>query len=255
MAKFIGVIGAVRGKVGTMVFAKGENGISYGKAYQPNVANPRTPAQLSQRAKANLAGRISKAAPAKMLAALGGSKRWNRSEFCSEILKAAVVTSNNGEYTASVPSDAIIFSKGAETLNASGNAFAINENKLTYSLTLQDTSLGGKYGERLIIGVVRPEDKGGVSYFKMRDILFPAAEGTAQPIEGEVNFAQPLVDGTMVVVWRAPFVLSENGVTLSTESVYNDDDELMAKLLSSPSKNFRGWGDSVVFQQSVFTEA
>lgn len=255
MAKFIGVIGAVRGKVGTMVFTKGENGVSYGKAYQPNVANPRTPAQLAQRAKANLAGRISKAATSTMLAALGGSKRWNRSEFNSEILKAAVVTSSNGEYIASVAPDAVVFSKGAETLHASGSPFVVNENKITYQLTIQDESLGGKYGERLVIGVIRPEDKGGVTYFKMRDILFPVVEGTAQPVEGEVHFAQPIEDGTMVVVWRSPFVLSENGVTLSTESVYNDDDELVAKLLSSPSKNFRGWGDSVVFQQTVFTTA
>lgn len=255
MAKFIGVIGAVRGKVGTMVFSKGENGVSYGKAYQPSVANPRTPAQLSQRAKANIAGRISKAATAEMIAALGSSKRWNRSEFCSEILKGAVVTVSNGEYVASVAPEAIIFSRGAETLNATGNPFIINENKLTYSLTLQDTTLGGKYGERIIIGIIRPEDKGGVSYFKMRDILFPVVEGQAQPIEGEVHFAQPIDDGTMIVVWRSPFVLSENGVTLSTESVYNDDNELVAKLLSSPSKNFRGWGESIVFQQSVFTTA
>ena len=50
MGKFVGFIGGIAGKVGNVVFSKGDDGKTYGRAYQPNVANPNTKAQRDQRA-------------------------------------------------------------------------------------------------------------------------------------------------------------------------------------------------------------
>lgn len=256
MAKFVGMIGTIRGKVGTVVFAKGENGVSYGKSYQPSVANPRTAAQLTQRAKVNAVGRISKAASAEMIQALGGSRRTNRIMFNSEMLKNAVVTVNNGsEYVASVAPEVIKFSKGNEVLHAAFSDAIVGANKITFDLTLRDVDLGGKYGERIVIGVIRPEDKVGVSYFLKEDVVFPVPSGEPQPISKEIYFPQDIEDDTMIVVWRSPFVISESGLSMISEGLYNDDNEIVAKLLTSPTTSFRGWGDSNVQLTEVFTHA
>ena len=255
MAKFVGMAGTIRGKVGTLVFVKGENGVSYGKSYQPKVSNPRTAGQLAQRAKVNVVGRISKAASAELIAALGGSRRKNRRVFNGELLKNAAVVESNGEFVASVPPAAVKFSDGPEILRATLSNVIVGENKITYDLTLRDVDYGGVYGERVVIGVIRPEDKSGVSYFLKDDVIFPVPEGQPAPISKEVYFPQDIETGTMVVVWRCPFVISTTGMSIVSENLYNDDNEIVAKLLSSGSSSFRGWGESAVGLTEVFTNA
>lgn len=256
MAKVVGIAGTIRGKIGTVVFVKGENGVSYGKAYQPSVANPRTAGQLAQRAKVNVVGRISKAATPEIIAALGGSRKVNRRIFNREMLKGAVVAQSNGEYTAAVDPAAVKFSAGAEVLHAVFANVVVGANKITYDVTLRDAELGGKYGERVVIGVVNPEDKPGVSYFMKDDMVLPDTHGeTPQPISKEVYFPQELVNESMVVVWRCPFVISESGMSLIAGGLYNDDNEIVAKLMTNGLGSFRGWGESAVQLTEVFTTA
>lgn len=256
MAKFAGMAGSIRGKVGNLVFVKGENGVSYGKAYQPTVANPRTSSQLAQRAKVNVVGKISKAASAELIAALGGSKKTNRKVFNREMLKHAVVEVSEGMYKATVAPEVVKFSQGSEVLHATTSDVIVGANKITYNLTLRDTEYGGIYGERVVIGVIRPEDKEGVSYFLKDDVVFPDPQGeTPAPIAKEVYFPQNIEAGTMVVMWRCPFVLSTAGMAIMTDNLYNDDNEIVANLLTSGTANFRGWGDSCVQCTEVFQQA
>ena len=70
MAKIVGFVGTGSGRVGNVVLSKGPNGLTISRSYQPIVANPRTDAQLNQRAKVNLAGRVSKLVPTQALTGL-----------------------------------------------------------------------------------------------------------------------------------------------------------------------------------------
>ena len=58
MAKSTNGLGQFRGKLGGAVFAVNA-GEQIVRQYQPQVANPRTAAQLTQRAKMNLTGKLS----------------------------------------------------------------------------------------------------------------------------------------------------------------------------------------------------
>lgn len=121
MAKFVGFIGTIRGKVGTTVFTKGENGMSYGRAYQPQVYNPKSAGQSEQRAKMNLVGRMSQATPKVLLVGMAGvNNRQRRSGFNRNLLNVATIDrSNPGSIIAKIDPESVIFSQGGETLHAS----------------------------------------------------------------------------------------------------------------------------------------
>ena len=113
MGKFVGFIGSVSGKVGNVVFCKGAKGETYGRAYQPQVANPNTIGQVDQRAKMNLVGRMSQVTPSEVLIGLGTTKRMRRSEFNKILLNAASVERSIGAPVIAkmAPAD-VIFSRG-----------------------------------------------------------------------------------------------------------------------------------------------
>lgn len=86
MAKAIGFIGGIHGKSGNVVFRKGENGMTIMSAYQPQVSNPKTSAQVAQRARMNAVGRFSRLWSANDLSPLSGTRLRNRSQFNSNCL-------------------------------------------------------------------------------------------------------------------------------------------------------------------------
>ena len=94
MARNVGLIGSLRGKLGNAVFYV-SNGVQVSRVYQPVVANPNTPLQVAQRAKMVLAGRMSKITPIVALAGLPGSnKRGLRGSFVREVVRASVYSGN-----------------------------------------------------------------------------------------------------------------------------------------------------------------
>lgn len=111
MAKSTNGLGQFRGKLGGAVFAVSA-GEQIVRQYQPQVANPRTAAQLSQRAKMNLTGKLSAIVRNSAIMALGINSRERRSVFTSNILRNATVTIDGTKYTAAIAPENIIFSKG-----------------------------------------------------------------------------------------------------------------------------------------------
>lgn len=94
MAKNVGLIGSLQGKLGNAVFYV-SNGVQVSRVYQPVVANPNTSLQIAQRAKMALAGRLSKITPIVALAGLGGdNKRIRRGEFVKELIRASTYSNN-----------------------------------------------------------------------------------------------------------------------------------------------------------------
>lgn len=111
MAKSTNGLGQFRGRLGGAVFAVNA-GEQIVRQYQPQVANPRTAAQLTQRAKMNLTGKLSAIVRNSAIMALGINSRERRSIFTSNILRNATVTIDGTKYTAAIAPENIVFSKG-----------------------------------------------------------------------------------------------------------------------------------------------
>lgn len=99
MAKVISLQGKARGKIGSIVY-RVEAGIGMiASEYNPSPRNPRTIAQVEQRSKMNLAGRLSKIISYEDIAALGASPRQARQKFMSNLLKSIRSTTTAGTTT------------------------------------------------------------------------------------------------------------------------------------------------------------
>lgn len=253
MAKFVGFIGTIRGKVGTTVFTKGESGLSYGRAYQPQVYNPKTVGQVDRRAIMNLTGRMTAVTPKALLVGMNGTNnRQRRSAFNRILLNVATVDhSNPDSIIAKVAPEDVVFSQGAETLQATATAPVVTANSVSLSLTLADAALAGAYGERIVLAIIDPSDKAGYSQVMYVDSVLDNTEAKA------VTFAlsQALADKTMVAIYRIPYVLTEDGARYRSETLNNDGVDIIAKMLQSNAGYVRGFGRSVFAAKSVFTRA
>lgn len=251
MGKIAGLSGTLSGKIGTMVFTKGEGGVSYAKSYQTQVANPRTKAQLIQRAKMNLTGRISELVPNRILALGEVSRRRNRSAFNKSLLSLITVdTSDPSVYQAAIDPENIVFAKGAETIHAGMSTPSLQSKNVSMTLTLQDAELANRYGERIVVMVTTTDDKGGIAGVAYADVILTDTSN----VQVQIELPFELADGDMVTVSRSPFVLSQEGAGIVTTGVYNNATDALASILSNP-RNVRGWGFTLPVMKSVFTEA
>ena len=104
-------LGKFSGKLGGAVFVI-RNGKQIVREYNPRQSNPKSALQLQQRAKGNLAGRISSFVPKAAISGLGANNIRRRSRFNQLLLKGANVTIINDNYSAKIPWENIIFSEG-----------------------------------------------------------------------------------------------------------------------------------------------
>lgn len=247
MAKFQGFIGTGRGKAGNLVFAKGDNGETIARAYQPQVKNPRTAAQLRQRSKMNVVGQFSALVPAALIAPLGmGGQRRNRSEFSSQLLKAAEVTFTDGNYVASFDPAAVKFSKGTAELLTTAADPAVDATKVTITLTTSNVpvELLGNYGERIVVGVL--DDEANALYDSIRyiDHIVTSNTNTETVV---LNFNHPLEDGQTVVVWRMPYHLNAAGASVASKDIFiGDDNKITALMATSATTLVANWGETYV---------
>ena len=252
MAKVTKLVGNFRGRVGGLVFSKGEGAENYVRAYQPQVFNPKSEGQVDQRAKMNLIGRLSEITPKSVLVGMGESGRMRRSAFNANLLRMAIVDrSDPSRIVAQLEPENIIFSKGAEAMSANVSApVVVTATQVSLSLTLTDSDFAGKYGERIVVAVIDPEDKGGYSFLRTTEVVFNDTT--------EVAIAIPLgteiADESMVAVYRLPFVLSEIGQSMVTEGLANDATNVVAKAIMTIGA-VRGWGNSKMENKQVFTQA
>lgn len=253
MAKFVGFVGTIRGKVGTTVFTKGENGLSYGRSYQPQVYNPKTVGQVDQRAKMNLIGRMSQVTPKALIVGMSGSSnRQRRSAFNRSLLYVATIDRSNPEsIIAKVAPEDVVFSEGGEVLHATATAPVVTASQVSINLTLADAALAGAYGERVVAAIIDPSDKAGYSQVLYADTVLDNTSATA------VNIALPqsLADGSLVAVYRIPYVLTSDAARYRAETLVNDGVDIIANLLMSNAGYVRGFGRSVFAAKSVFTQA
>lgn len=253
MAKFVGFVGTIRGKVGTTVFTKGENGLSYGRSYQPQVYNPKTIGQVDQRAKMNLIGRMSQVTPKALLVGMtGSSNRQRRSAFNRSLMYVATIDrSNPNSIIAKVAPEDIIFSEGGEVLHATATTPAVTTSQVSISLTLADATLAGAYGERVVVAIIDTRNKAGYSEVLYADAVLDNT--SAQTVA--IALPQALEDGSLVAVYRIPYVLTSDAARYRAETLANDGVDIIANLLLSNAGYVRGFGRSVFAAKSVFTQA
>lgn len=143
MAKSTMALGQYRGKMGGMVFRKGDNGQQVVSAYQPVVKNPRTDAQMKQRAKFNLASQVAKQVPLSFIYSLGSSTRLRRGALISSIVKAATASKTNGKFVADVNGANVIISKGP---SAAGMSPVASYDAAQQGVSVQWTDISGQGG-------------------------------------------------------------------------------------------------------------
>lgn len=115
MSKSTNGLGQFRGKLGAVVYAV-RNGQQIVRAYQPVVANPKSTAQSIQRAKGNLAGRISAITPWQILEGLGSNKYKRRSRFLRLLLTritAGQAAGDPSRFNAKLANTDFVFSEGS----------------------------------------------------------------------------------------------------------------------------------------------
>ena len=251
MGKLVGLVGTISGKIGTMVYSKGKGGITYGRAYQPQVNNPKTLGQTYQRVKMNLVGRMSQVTPAEVLVSLGSDKRECRSEFNRMLLGVATVENSGSTPIAKIAPEDVVFSKGIQVLESQvSTPISVSATTISIGLTLGSSALAGKYGERVIAAIIDPSDKAGYSVVRYTDVVFD----DVQPKSVQILSGAPIADGSMVCLYRVPFILSDEGMSMRTQSLANDGTDIIAKVLLSNGL-VKSWGNSTLQGTEVFHTA
>lgn len=255
MARLVGLIGSGRGRLGTTVLSKGQNGLTYARTYQPQVANPRTELQVQQRAKINLVGQISKMVSKSLIKPLGmGGGRMNRSEFNKILLNAATVSDTAGGLVANVAPQAMKFSKGSVNLKASAGTATITASSLTIALTLYEASNVNKYGER-IVAVVYPTTAAEEAGNAIEQVAFVdtiLTQSTAQTVT--LNFGSPLKAGNVVALYRIPFALNDESVAAKYGELYGTIEEIAAAVTENANTSL-SWGNTEFVEAVNFTQA
>lgn len=187
MAKNVGLIGGVSGKVGNVVYAT-VNGVQTVRVYQPNVFNPKSVAQTAQRAKMSLAGRLSSLLTNEMLQGINAPSRRNRrARFVSKVIRAATFNDSVGNGFAKVQPDALVFSEGSVTpfertttlAVAQGSTNRVVNVSVTIAASASDAEFRpAGYGERIIVLAI---DNSTSQYdvAVMADAVLPAAGASA----------------------------------------------------------------------------
>lgn len=241
------------GRVGNLVGGKGPKGQTVIRNYQPTVANPRTAAQLEQRAKVNLAGQFSRITPAGALTALGaGSKANNRNALMANLLKAATVRYDGGSVAADVALDAISFGHGDTPLMATATAPVVAAGSVTLNLTLTNNQYANVYGERIVVVIVKKGLDAKFERVLHEDVILAGTQSQAVTI----NFPVALENGHVVAVYRVPFLLSLEGQNkLATDPMFGDPtNQVITALIARYMGAVRAWGESEFVSSQLFPQ-
>lgn len=254
MGKVVGLVGAASGKIGNLVYAV-TNGIQTARVYQPNVSNPKSPAQSAQRAKGNLAGRISGFTPRTALMGLGHNNRKRRSEFLRNILKAATVTNVDGMFEAKIQAPDVLFSKGHVVLPVTLTDITATSHNVAVVLTgVADTVITPEvYASRLVrlVAMVYESNSANLVEVSTKLATMPTQGATA-----ETTIPVATAGGYDVFVYAIP-MSTEDGSAASVETsvVGLDDDDIAASLSVNGNAVVFTYGRSVFMGSRNFTTA
>lgn len=237
------------GRVGGSVFAV-RNGEVIERAYNPIVANPRTDAQLIQRAKMNLAGQISKLVGFELLTSMGMPfKGKNRTMFVRNLINKSSADMVGKDAEAKINPADIIFSRGSVTPVATANAPVVTANTVTLELTPASGIEENTFGERVVVLVYESADaKVPMGAFSGESLVDPT-----DPISISVPIPFGMRTGNVLAVYRVPYRVANYGVRVKAEEMEGTPQEISAALTRSGENVL--WGETVFVGAQVFTQA
>lgn len=242
MAKVVGLVGSASGKIGNVVYAV-TNGIQVAKVYQPVVSNPKSTAQMLQRSKGNLAGRISKIVPRSAILGLGQNNRQRRAALLRNILRNCTAVETSGVFEAKLQPQNLVLSDGAATpivnvssvtVGATGDvtitmARIPNVDQATYDAN------GG-----LFVFVIIDDETGNYDYVVTATLEKAAYPGT--------SFTQsvglPPITNHSVYVYLLPFEPIDAANSTISKRLKEADSSYAADLILTEAASSLNWGHS-----------
>lgn len=255
MAKTPNGLGQYSGKVGGVVYAI-QNGQQIVRSYQPVVSNPKSSRQIAQRAKGNLAGRVSQIVPYQILQGLGLNRRARRSRFLRLCLNG-ITTSTNPEtpnvINATLPDEKFIFSEGALTpaigvTNATAAAYTVN---VTLSRLSGVTDEEFERSGVLVVAVIK-------SVSGVYEQVYYRFCSNEEFTDNSMTFSfSHLGEGAYnTTIYTAPFATTDGtSLRTRTEELVGNASSFNAALVSNPSAIPLTWGRSDVQTRATFTPA
>ncbi len=189
------------GRIGGLVF-KVVNGKQVIMPYKKEVFNPRTKAQMSQRAKFALSGMINRIVPKEVLVGMSPDRRKRRPLFASNIARHANVSTAGGSVTATLDANDLMFSQGV--------AAPVTVNRMTATDGLVSGTLEAlpeKVDAVMMIAVVYDTTVG--LYTRTVYEVLPAGE-TAISLD-----TQTTETGNVAHIYAVPMSLTSTGLSLT----------------------------------------
>lgn len=253
MAKVVGLVGSASGKIGNVVYAV-TNGIQTARVYQPVVSNPKSILQNRQRAKGNLAGRISSFVPRTAIMGLGANNRARRAEFLRNILMNADVVQSGDTFNAKIDERLVLFSKGSVPLSVYQYQATATANTVVVSMAAPSTAfdpvLYASMQTRIVVMVYDITTQNLVEVVT-RIANKPALESTATT---QLLVSHP--EGFIADVYLIPMATSDGtAVSISTSLCNKSDDDIAAALSANRNAVIFDYGLSKYAASASYTPA
>lgn len=252
MGKVVGLVGAASGKIGNLVYAV-TNGIQTARVYQPIVYNPKSGLQSAQRAKGNLAGRISSYVPRTAIMGLGENNRARRGAFLSNILRKADVVQTDNSYNAKIDQNDVVFSRGNVTTIFYAPELTAQVQSVQVSLA-GGSSLDPKVYEsgqgRLVVMIYD---------LVTQELVEVVTRMVTKPVQGQRLATTLLVahpTGYLANVYLIPMSTADgSSVSVSTDLATLDDNDIAAALSLNRNAVIFNYGKSIYLGQTTYTPA
>ena len=223
------------------------------REYNPRPSNPKSALQLQQRAKGNLAGRISSFVPKAAISGLGVNNIRRRSRFNQLILKGAQVSLIGDDYSAKIPWESVKFSEGTvispfylQHISSRGNAVSVSLSGIPTGIIPADVY--ASMNARLVAMIYDT---------KSQNLVEVATKVATKPNQGadavtEIPVVHPT--GYTVAVFLIPFS-SADGTAVSVDAglVGKSDEDIAASLSVNADAVTFEYGNSVFLGQGTFT--
>ena len=244
-------LGKFSGKLGGAVFVI-RNGKQIVREYNPRPTNPKSALQLQQRAKGNLAGRISSFVPKAAIFGLGTNAIARRSRFNKIILDAAQVTLINNEYQAKVPWENVLFSEGSVKPTV-----ALSKSQATAYTIIADfvrrTHIPDDvYASSMARIVVMVYDSKSQQLVEVVTKIVTKPDGSDNQVSTSVPVNHP--SGYVAAMFLVPMSTSDGSqVAISTDMATKDDADIAASLSANGSAVVFNYGRSLFLGQVTYT--
>lgn len=244
-------LGKFSGKLGGAVFVI-RNGKQIVREYNPRPSNPKSALQLQQRAKGNLAGRISSFVPKAAIFGLGTNAIERRSRFNSIILDAAQVTLINNEYQAKVPWENVLFSEGSVSPTVSFTKANTNANIISAEFARVSSVPDDVYDASMSRLVVMVYDSISQQLVEVVTKIVEKPLVQSTPVYTYVPVVHP--SGYVAALFLVPMsTMDGSQVAISTDMATKDDAAIAASLSANGSAVVFNYGRSQFLGQVTYT--